>query len=289
MSDNKRDIYVLHSICEFGLDPYEFRIVCRIARRGEQYPESAAEIAKACLMSRRKVMDVLPLLERARILEKQSRIGQATVYRVRPYDEWASPAEFAKLRTNAPDAHPAPAPDAQGYAPDAHPPVQQVHIPCAPDAHMKESKERVKEKEREREQAQEGLPLIGLVPERPHKPKGRQDQGPQEKTESPADRAHQRLMAKRVELFGKTPNMGQEAKALKAMLDDGFTEDQIAECMADMAQDAIAGNFTPSLSLVSRQIGFWQKRKTVAIKPPARSGFISQADINSPLRGRVVL
>jgi len=100
--------------------------------------------------------------------------------------------------------------------------------------------------------------------------------------------AHQRLMAKRVELFGKTPNLGREAKALKWMLDNGFAEAQIAEHMAHVDQAAKANGFAPSLELCARQIDGYFKRKNAPAQPAGRTGFISQADINAP-RGRVVL
>lgn len=110
-----------------------------------------------------------------------------------------------------------------------------------------------------------------------------------EKDKEPADSAHHRIIAKRVELFGATPNMGREAKAVKWMLDREISEADIIEYMGEMARAAADRGFAPSLDLVARQIEGWRIRKATPAQIKPHGGFISQADINSPLRNRVVL
>lgn len=58
---DERDLgaFIPSFLDDFGLNPYQFRIYCRLARRagaGGQCWESADNMAKACLMNRKTVM-----------------------------------------------------------------------------------------------------------------------------------------------------------------------------------------------------------------------------------------
>jgi hypothetical protein len=89
------------SLDDFGLDPYEFRIYARLARRanngGAAY-ESVSRMAKACRIGDQKVKEVLRFLLAAGMVSKHSRQGQTTVYRLKANQHWTHPEMLDELR-----------------------------------------------------------------------------------------------------------------------------------------------------------------------------------------------
>lgn len=109
--DSRRLPIFIHSeLDDAGLDPYAFRVYCRLARRaGGQGAawESVGNMADACRMSSRRARQALRTLETKGLIRRDERDGQTSVY------------HLLDVPTPAPDAAPprhhmppTPAPDA---------------------------------------------------------------------------------------------------------------------------------------------------------------------------------
>lgn len=68
---------------EASLDPYAFRVMCHIYRRGELYG-SAKEAAKVCKMDRKRIFKSLSDLQKIGLISKVTRQGQTSVYIASP-------------------------------------------------------------------------------------------------------------------------------------------------------------------------------------------------------------
>lgn len=83
-------IFIHSKLDDLGLDPYEFRIYARIARRagkGDAF-ESVKNMAQGCRMSEGKVKASLRTLLSRRLVQRISRPGYTTIYRLTPLNEW---------------------------------------------------------------------------------------------------------------------------------------------------------------------------------------------------------
>ena len=69
---------------EAGLSPTQFRVACHIWRRGSIY-SNAATIGKVCRLKRDTVFDALADLEKAGLINRQSRPGQTTLIEPVPF------------------------------------------------------------------------------------------------------------------------------------------------------------------------------------------------------------
>jgi hypothetical protein len=100
---------------DFGLDPYTFRIYCRICRRagnGEAY-EAIPNMARECLMSVRQVQVCLKRLEEMDLIDRETRSGRSNVYRIKSFVTHAPGAPMHQV----PDTHACDAPGGAGDAP----------------------------------------------------------------------------------------------------------------------------------------------------------------------------
>lgn len=295
--------YIPSWLDDYPLTPLEFRLYCRISRRGECM-QSPGKLAKEWGLSDRTIRDAFGLLLAAGLIGRKPNGPQRFIHFALGHESWARPDDVATIRatvlgyrgkgkaegettvtTTEVDATEVKATvvDEQNHGNGNHGCYNRGsdNRPTSViTTDIRESHKGNPNREREREQAPDS-PLIGLVPDKAAQPDGR------EKEKAPPDSAHHRLMAKRVEVFGKTTAMAREAKAAKWLLDN-FTEAEIYEYMAELAQAADERGFTPSLDLVSRQIDVWKRRKASPVKPPAKPGYVSQADINAPGRGLVM-
>lgn len=77
----KTVIFVNLLLDEAGLDPYEFRILAHIARRGNCFA-SLAKIAETCQMSVRKAQYALKALYEKGYIVKESRPGHTDKYQL---------------------------------------------------------------------------------------------------------------------------------------------------------------------------------------------------------------
>lgn len=72
-----------------GLTPAEFRVFCRIARRGE-CAESVPNMAAGCRMHRDSVWQALKELRARGMVTKESRSGATSIHRITLCSEWLS-------------------------------------------------------------------------------------------------------------------------------------------------------------------------------------------------------
>ena len=70
-----------------GLTPAQFRIVCRVSRRGSCF-ESIEHMGKGCRLAVNTVKKVLPFLVSCNVLSKEKRTGQTSIYRVKSPSQW---------------------------------------------------------------------------------------------------------------------------------------------------------------------------------------------------------
>lgn len=119
----KLPIFIHSELDDLGLDPFEFRIYARLARRAGEHGafESVPNMAKHCKMSERQVRYSLKTLVSLNLIRKTEYPGKPANYILTDRPEWKSPPEKPKSNqqkeTPAPDAplhlmQPTPAPGA---------------------------------------------------------------------------------------------------------------------------------------------------------------------------------
>jgi len=93
-------LFVKSEIDDYGLDPYEFRLYARIARRAGRAEswESIPNMARACQMSISRARKALELLEAARLIESIKRSGYTTIRRLTPKHKWVHPERLEEIR-----------------------------------------------------------------------------------------------------------------------------------------------------------------------------------------------
>lgn len=97
---------------DLGLTPQEFRIVCRVSRRGE-CSESMANIAAGCGLHLKTVRRLVRRLQALRVIEVSARPGITTILRLGPPLYWLRPQHATQTNTL-----PNPIPGySDGYAP----------------------------------------------------------------------------------------------------------------------------------------------------------------------------
>ena len=72
---------------DWGLNPYEFRVYCRIARQAGKL-ESIASMAQACLMDAKSVRKAIKRLLADKLVRAIAAPGIPTRYELNPMDEW---------------------------------------------------------------------------------------------------------------------------------------------------------------------------------------------------------
>ena len=136
VGDKRRKPIFIHSeLDDYGLDPYEFRVYARFARRtgntGQMY-ESVGNVAKACKMSERKVQHCIKVLLALRLIDlAKADKGETRHYDLLDIEAWVDVSEVEATReaalkpTRTKDT---PAPHAEGGAPHA----EGVRTTCTP-------------------------------------------------------------------------------------------------------------------------------------------------------------
>ena len=97
------------------LTPAQFRIVCRVSRRGV-CNESIQNMAKGCRLAVKTTKTVLPFLVSAKVLSKEKRTGQTSIYKVNPADQWQiNPSPKGTLGQKTPQVAKRPIPMAKAH------------------------------------------------------------------------------------------------------------------------------------------------------------------------------
>ena len=89
---------------DYGLDPYEFRIYGRLARRcgaGGTAWESVSNMSIACGMGEQKAKQCLRLLCMVGLAERRSRPGHSSEYHLLPASRWSDPSGLKAARKEA--------------------------------------------------------------------------------------------------------------------------------------------------------------------------------------------
>ncbi|MBW4638291.1 MAG: helix-turn-helix domain-containing protein [Gloeocapsa sp. UFS-A4-WI-NPMV-4B04] len=96
-------IFVPSDLDDYGLNPYEFRIYGRIARRighDNEAWESIPKMARGCKMSESRARRALQLLEAVGLIESIERPGYATIRRLTPKQNWVTPEKLETIRAS---------------------------------------------------------------------------------------------------------------------------------------------------------------------------------------------
>ena len=79
--------FIPRQMDDAGLTPAQFRIVCRVSRRGA-CSESVGNMAKGCRLAVNTVKKVLPFLVSSNVLSKEKRTGQTSIFRIKSPAQW---------------------------------------------------------------------------------------------------------------------------------------------------------------------------------------------------------
>jgi DNA-binding MarR family transcriptional regulator len=91
-------VFIHSSLDDLGLDPYQFRVYARIARRcgpsenGQGAYESIENMAKGLLMSKKKIKESLKYLLDHGLLKRKTRPGSTSIYTLTSQKHWIKPA-----------------------------------------------------------------------------------------------------------------------------------------------------------------------------------------------------
>jgi hypothetical protein len=103
-SKDRRDdfpIFIHSELDDYGLDPVEFRVYSRLARRAGQHgkhSESVPNMAREFDVSVRKVQYALKLLILCRLVTRHPRPGKTDEYSLNPRSNWENKAKLKDLR-----------------------------------------------------------------------------------------------------------------------------------------------------------------------------------------------
>jgi hypothetical protein len=135
-ADDRDDLPVfIHSeLDDYGLDPYQFRVYARIARRAGRLGayESIKNMAEGCCMSEGKAKSSLRFLIEQGLVSRESREGYTSIYRLNPKNKWLPKKQLIGVdieQPGSPGVHPP-------GSPGVHPPGSPgVHPPGSPGVH----------------------------------------------------------------------------------------------------------------------------------------------------------
>jgi len=142
-----RPAFIHSQLDDYGLKPSEFRVYCHITRRdgNEGAWSSVAKMARVCRLHPQTVRRVLRTLTEHRLLEREVRHGETTVYRVTPLLAWQPPNRIDEkpAETDTPvsvsestPAKPIPGPPCEtnavkGAPLEGNPEKERIHTPRA--------------------------------------------------------------------------------------------------------------------------------------------------------------
>lgn len=143
---DERDLgaFIPSFLDDFGLNPYEFRVYCRLARRagaGGQCWESINNIADKCKMNRKTVMQAIAKLLKYCFIRQTKRPGKSDLYQLTHHRHWIKTQEEKENLTSPSDGHPsAPVHEADNTSPSdgqhqsatGTPPVHEVDTKVFP-------------------------------------------------------------------------------------------------------------------------------------------------------------
>lgn len=102
---NELKPFIPRTLDDFGFTPAQYRIVCRVARRGDCF-ESIQSMAACCKLSVKTVKSVIRTLTNCGVFEKKPRQGQTSIFRLAPYSQWRPPSPRDTPGANRPATQP---------------------------------------------------------------------------------------------------------------------------------------------------------------------------------------
>lgn len=102
---NERKPFIPSWLDDFGFTAAQFRILCRVARRGDCF-ESIPKMAAGCRLSVKTVKAVIRTLTSCGVFEKQPRQGQTSIFKLAPFSQWQQPSPKGTPGVNWPATQP---------------------------------------------------------------------------------------------------------------------------------------------------------------------------------------
>lgn len=102
---NEKRPFIPSALDDFGFTPAQFRIVCRVARRGDCF-ESIPNMAAGCRLAVKTVKAVIHTLTNRGVFEKQSRPGRTSIFKLAHFAQWRQPSPKETLGVERPDTQP---------------------------------------------------------------------------------------------------------------------------------------------------------------------------------------
>jgi len=132
------DPFIPAALDDAGLTPAQFRVFCRIARRGH-CSESIANMAKGCRLADNTVWPAIRSLVALGMVARVARPGRSTILTVRPPSQWSQPT------------------------PKDHPPQDKGRVVKQGDTHPKQDGDHPPQKRRHKGSPVEGNPFQGSL------------------------------------------------------------------------------------------------------------------------------
>jgi hypothetical protein len=98
---NDRLPFIPKVLDDFGFTPAQFRVICRVARRGDCF-EAIPNMAAGCRLDVKTVKIVIRALTNCGVLKKQSRLGRTSIFKLTPSSQWRSPSPKHTLGAKRP-------------------------------------------------------------------------------------------------------------------------------------------------------------------------------------------
>jgi hypothetical protein len=102
---NQKRPFIPSTLDDFGFTSAQFRIVCRVARRGDCF-EAIPKMAIGCRLSIKTVKATIRTLTNSGVFEKQPRQGQTSILRLAPFSHWRQPSPKDTPGVICPDTQP---------------------------------------------------------------------------------------------------------------------------------------------------------------------------------------
>jgi hypothetical protein len=103
--NGKCAIFIAAALDDYGLTADEFRVLCRIARRGD-CTEGTKGIAEGCKLSERQVRYAVRVLTACGFISIQERVGFTSIMKCQPQTKWVKPEQYDAVKAQVLTADP---------------------------------------------------------------------------------------------------------------------------------------------------------------------------------------
>lgn len=99
---NETKPFIPSTFDDFGFTPAQYRVACRVTRRGDCF-ESIPNMAAGCKLAVKTVKAAVRTLTNSGVFEKQSRPGRTSIFKLAPFAQWQRPSPKETLGVRRPD------------------------------------------------------------------------------------------------------------------------------------------------------------------------------------------